>query len=255
MRITKVSEKDLCIELSIPLTTATGKSRIKKRSIIHEYGVPVATRQEILCNNCYVEWQIGYDVLKDGKEKIKLTTLSDTEFVGSNGKKKALYELSEIIYYFTKWNIIKIDELKKLKIYLESLNKEELIDVNPKFGILRSHPIEKEVLGINFLYSQVQYPLLIYKFNQYEIIAEIIIKEKQYAVGVQPMLYFCFPVSEIAANPAIVGRATVKNEQGIFVINQNNCTIFLEILKIFGILSESHRKDILSIIELITSSS
>lgn len=254
MQITKISEESLSIEFVIPLTSITSKSRIKKRSIINEYGKPLAPKKEILCDKCYVEWQIGYDVLKTKKDKLRLTTLPNTEFIGANGKRKALYELSEIVYYFYKWNVIKNDELIKLKSYLTGLNEEELIDVNRKFGILRSHPIEKEVLGINFLYSQIQYPLLIYKFAQYEIIAEIVIKEKQYAVGVQPMLYFCFPLSEIVADPVIIGRTANIKEQGIFLINKSNYSIFLEMMKMFGILSKAHKKDILSIIDVILGS-
>lgn len=251
MQITKISTDGLFIELSIPLTNGTGKSRIKKRSIINEYGMPVATRQEILCDKCYVEWQIGYDVIKSDSQKLQLTTLPNTEFTGANGKKKVLYELSEIVYYFHKWGIIKSKDLSELRNFLLNLNEEELIDVNNKFSILRSHPVEKEILGIDFLYSQIQYPLLIYKFAQYEIIAEIVIKEKQYAVGVQPMLYFCFPLSEIIANPKIIGRTANQKEQGIFLINKDNYSVFLEMMKMFGILSKAHRQDILSIISII----
>jgi hypothetical protein len=104
--INNLDEKLKIISVSIPLTKGTEKTRIKKRSMFNEYGLPVPTRQEPLSLSCYVEWQIGYDILSNDKEKIKLTTLKDLCFTGSNSKQKSLYELSEYIYYFYKWGCI-----------------------------------------------------------------------------------------------------------------------------------------------------
>ena len=75
----------------------------------------------------------------------------------------------------------------------------DLIDNNSELQIDRSHPIAKNINGFDFEWTQVKYPLLIHKFNGYEIITEIKITEKQYAVGTQPMLYLCFPITELKA--------------------------------------------------------
>ncbi|MBR4762106.1 MAG: restriction endonuclease, partial [Clostridia bacterium] len=61
------------IKVAIPLTTPTGKARIKRRSKSNEYGIPVSTRSAPFCRNCYVEWQIGYDVVKSDKKKLENT--------------------------------------------------------------------------------------------------------------------------------------------------------------------------------------
>jgi hypothetical protein len=87
----------------IPLTETTGKTRIKTRSFFNEYGFPVATRTTPFNQLCYVEWQIGYDVVTTKADKLNLTTLKDRKFIGANGKEKCLYELSEYVYYFHKW--------------------------------------------------------------------------------------------------------------------------------------------------------
>jgi len=57
--------------------------------------------------------------------------------------------------------------------------------------------VPKTFNGIEYLWTQVKYPVLVHKFGEYEILTELIIREKQRAVGVQPMLYFCFPVTEL----------------------------------------------------------
>jgi hypothetical protein len=95
----KLDENKKEILVHIPLTTTSGKIRIKERNLLNEYGIPVATRQIPFSQKHYVEWQIGYDVvIGENKE----TTLIDKTFIGANGKNKALYELSEYIYYFYK---------------------------------------------------------------------------------------------------------------------------------------------------------
>ena len=55
-------KEDKKILVDIPLTTPTGKTRIKSRSMFYEYGKPHATRSVPLTQNNYVEWQIGYDL-------------------------------------------------------------------------------------------------------------------------------------------------------------------------------------------------
>ncbi|WP_231944795.1 MULTISPECIES: hypothetical protein [Helicobacter] len=98
MRIERLEKGRICVE--IPLTTQSGKIRIKIRNSFYEYGIPTATRQIPFSQKHYIEWQIGYDVDKSDKEKLALSTLQETHFVGANEKNKALYELSEYLYYF-----------------------------------------------------------------------------------------------------------------------------------------------------------
>lgn len=251
MLISKIDKEKKKIVVSIPLTKGTYKTRIKKRSFFNEYGNPVATKKEELTQLCYVEWQIGYDIATSDKEKLKLTTLKNELFTGANGKEKTLYELSEYIYYFYKWNIISKKELLNIQNFLQSLVDDNFIDNQNNFAIERSYPINKQVLGIDFLYSQVKYPILVHKFSNYEILTEIKITEKQYAIGVQPMLYFCFPITELISSTPLIGRTAKTNEISSFEININNISIFLEMLKIFGILSKNHNKDIITIINKI----
>lgn len=239
------------IAYKIPLTTTSGKIRIKKRSIIHEYGIPVATRSNVFSQKHYVEWQIGYDIVTTEIENEETTTLVNKQFVGANGKTKSLYELSEIIYLFTKWGIISKQKLEKVRDFIISANENLLVDVNPDFEITRSHPIHRDLFGIDFEKSNVSYPLLIHKFGAFEIITEIVIREKQRAIGVQPMLYLCFPIMELVSKKELIGRTAEPKETADFVFDEPKIDMLLEIFKIFGILSKNHKHDILQIIKVI----
>ena len=111
------------LKSNIRLTTQSGKTRVKTRNSFYEYGLPTATRQTPFSQKHYIEW--GYDVDKSDKKKLALSTLQDIEFVGANGKTKALYELSEYLYYFTQWGIITESEIINLLTFLQNINDDE----------------------------------------------------------------------------------------------------------------------------------
>lgn len=242
------------IKVAIPLTKGTEKTRIKKRSILNEYGIPVSTKSEPFTQSCYVEWQIGYDVITSDTEKLEKTTLKDLRFIGANGKEKALYELSEYIKYFYDWKVISKESLIKIENYLKQLSEDDFLDTNPELSIKRTHPINKTINDFNFMWTKVEYPLLVYKFGKFEIVAEIKITEKQYAIGTQPMLYLCFPITELENSENLLGRTAQTKEFANFVINDKNINVFLEMLKLFGTLSKNHNKDAISIINVILNS-
>lgn len=250
MFINKI-ERGSTLKVSIPLTKGTEKTRIKKRSILNEYGIPVSTKSEPFSQSCYVEWQIGYDIIVHDQDKLNRTTLPDLRFIGANGKEKALYELSEYLKYFYNWGIIAKNDLIQIRNYLVNLSVNDFLDVNEELSIKRTHPIKKSINNFSFDFTKVEYPLLIYKFGKYEIVAEIIIKEKQYAVGTQPMLYLCFPITELEHSEKLLGRTAETKEFANFVIDKNNINLFVEMLKLFGTLSVNHNKDAISIIDLI----
>ncbi|EQA9763981.1 R.Pab1 family restriction endonuclease [Campylobacter coli] len=229
------------IDYELPLTSVAGKIRVKQRSTFNDYGLPIAPTKINIDVKHYIEWQIGYDMIAGE---------NDGNFIGANGKNKKLYELSDIIFQFFKHNIIARESLLCIKNFLES-NKELIED---KMKINRSNFVQKQIAGIDFLESYVSYPLLVYQFNNNEFLSEIIIREKQRAIGIQGMLYFCFPVcllKNINGERNFLGRCIQSKEKGYLEVNQNNINIFLEMLKIFGILSNNHRYDVLQIIEFI----
>ena len=65
------------------------------------------------------------------------------------------------------------------------------------------------------------------------------------------MLYLCFPITELRGSENLIGRITEVKETAQFVIDESNCRIVIEMVKVFGMLSPSHHKDILEIIKSI----
>jgi hypothetical protein len=249
-----VNEEEHKLEVPVLLTAVSGKVRIKNRSILNDYGVPVAAKQDGFKLSNYIEWQIGYDVVKTEKEKLADSTLQDTSFIGANRKEKALYELSEYVYYFYKWGIITSEQLQEVADYLKEILEDDLLDMNPQLRISRDELVAKKINGFDFEYTLVKYPLLLHKFGKYEIITEIKITEKQRAVGIMPMLYLCFPITELKAEPALIGRVAETKEIAYFNITEENIKVFVEILKMFGTLSANHKHDVLQIIDTILNS-
>ncbi|CAJ99609.1 hypothetical protein fragment 2 [Helicobacter acinonychis str. Sheeba] len=61
---------------------------------------------------------------------------------------------------------------------------------------------------------------------------------------------FLFCLELKTATPLLERTATLK-EHALLVINQNNAFMFLEMFKIFGLLSQAHHNDVLKILEKI----
>nr|WP_238407080.1 R.Pab1 family restriction endonuclease [Helicobacter pylori] len=171
----KVNDDKKVIEVSIPLTSISGKARVKIRHAFSDYGISTATRKIPFSLNHYVEWQIGYDVPIKDKEKFELTTLKDEKchFLGANNKVKTLYELSEMIDYAKQLNLISLENLENTLKYLEK--QKQFIEDNFIRERFRLHQFG----SMDFELSRISYPLLIHSFNDNQL-SEIVIREQQY---------------------------------------------------------------------------
>lgn len=236
-----IDEKEKTIKYALALTAVASKIRIKERLAFSDYGVPVAPTKTKITPKHYIEWQVGYD---------EVVSREDFHFYGANLKPKKLYELSFIVKQFYLWQVIKEEDLLEIKDFLEA-NLELIED---KLEISRTVFKEFNFANLNFLKSYLSYPLLVYKFNNKDFLSEIIIKEKQRAVGIQAMLYFCFPLSfleDVKGQKSFLNRQIQSKEKGFLKIDKTNINIFLQMLKIFGILSKSHKHDVLEILTYI----
>ncbi len=175
MSLIKVNDDKKAIEVSIPLTSISGKVRVKIRHAFSDYGISTATRKIPFSLKHYVEWQIGYDVPIEDKEKFELTTLKDEKyhFLGANNKVKTLYELSEIIDYAKRLGLISLENLENTLKYLEK--QKQFIEDNFIRERFRSHQFG----GMDFELSRISYPLLIHFFNDNQL-SEMVIREQQY---------------------------------------------------------------------------
>ena len=113
-------------------------------------------------------------------------------------------------------------------------------------------PKEETINGLKFYAMKVTYPLFVHRFGQYEIISEILIKEKQRAVGAQAMLYLCIPVSVLNFNRPVFGGTLDAKERGKWQVGKEEAQLSLELFNVFGMLSPKHRFDVLQILKVLT---
>jgi len=128
------------VKLFFPLTTHTGKIRVKKRKDIFYQGLPVATRQIPLDSDCYLEWQISYDLRKDNSnfEKHYASVKNKGEIRNEKGELtgRYVYELSDYLIEIVKQKFIGLGEIKKM---LKEIKGESKF-LTDELEIYRSHP-------------------------------------------------------------------------------------------------------------------
>ncbi|WRA93418.1 R.Pab1 family restriction endonuclease [Helicobacter pylori] len=207
MSLIRIDDSKKAIEVSVPLTSISGKVRVKIRHAFSDYGISTATRKIPFSLKHYVEWQIGYDVPIKDKEKLELTTLKDEKyhFLGANNKVKTLYELSEIIYYAKQLGLISLENLENTLKYLEK---------------------QKQFIEDNFIRERFR----LHQFGGMD---------------------FCFSILELKTATPLLNRTAALKEHTLLTINKTNALVFLEMLKIFGLLSQAHHNDVLKILEKI----
>ncbi|GAA7145724.1 hypothetical protein HpBGD45_09010 [Helicobacter pylori] len=207
MSLIRIDDSKKVIEVSIPLTSISGKARVKIRHAFSDYGISTATRKIPFSLKHYIEWQIGYDVPIKDKEKFELTTLKDEKyhFLGANNKVKTLYELSEIIYYAKQLGLISLENLENTLKYLEK---------------------QKQFIEDNFIRER-------FRSHQFG--------------GMD----FCFSILELKTATPLLNRTATLKEHALLTIHKTNALVFLEMLKIFGLLSQAHHNDVLKILEKI----
>ncbi|GAA7490584.1 R.Pab1 family restriction endonuclease [Helicobacter pylori] len=207
MSLIKINHDEKVIEVSIPLTSISGKVRVKIRHAFSDYGISTATRKIPFSLKHYVEWQIGYDVPIKDKEKFELTALKDKKyhFLGANNKVKTLYELSEMIYYAKQLGLISLENLENTLKYLEK---------------------QKQFIEDNFMITRERF------------------RSHQFG-GMR------FSILELKTTTPLLNRTAALKEHALLTIHKTNALMFLEMLKIFGLLSQAHHNDVLKILEKI----
>lgn len=229
-------------KIAVPITQPTGKARIKSKSDENSFARIHPTRTYKIDENCYLEWQFKYDT-KVGNEEYP-SNLPDLVFIGSNGYQKNLYEFSEMIYRFYEWGYISKLDLEDVKTYL--LNNHNLIEDVIKMTVQPAPDIMVD--GMVFKQTTVVFPQIRKQLTE-DWYVDISYKDKQRAVGWQVMLYLCCPLAKL--NKELIGRTANVNETVELCFGEEHKEMVLELIKLLGILSEGHKKDMISIIDLI----
>lgn len=238
--------KENNILLTIPATNA-GKFRFKKRKNRLDFGEIFSTRECPFDEQTYLEWQISYDVpIKDVEKGKKETKLTSKYFVGSNGKIKYPYELSEIFYNAMELEFITKKEAENL--LNEIRNYKSFIDEK---AITVQHHSQITMNGINFEETSIKLPTLFMIETLDETQIEVSIEKQQYASGIQPMVYFCIPLKAFKNSLNLRGKSSVSGDKLVYVISKTNVLNLVHIMKVFGMASKRHNHDIVQILKIL----
>lgn len=269
------------IVIELPLTTPTGKARVKRRS--KNFGIPISTKKENLTDKEYIEWQISYFLTfekiwekfrKKNSEAARKQLLIKLFYQYKNedfmGKIKNLeldkkFKKKEFILFFRNFFNKNSEDNEKNFIYYElsdiikfALNKSiinkkeinELIKFNAKKNIEDAYKIKikniKEKIYNFDLYDEI-HPLFLSEINK-ESFIEINLKHKQSAVGYQAMLYFCYYLkyAKDSENKSVIGRkAKTKEKVKIFLSKKH----LIEITKAFMLISKKYSSEIKEVLK------
>ena len=239
------------IKIILPLTSHSSKIRVKKRKDIFYQGIPFATRQEKITSDCYFEWQISYDLKETNRnfDKFHKATLNKIKIVDENQQPtdRYIYELSDLLIEIVRKGFINLNQIEKL---LKEVKSEEKF-IEDELEVCRTQPKEYKFGKWNFLQSTIKHPLLIYEISGLILKIEIIIKEKQKALGIQPMLYLCIPIKLVEEYSEIENKSAEIKQKVTYLITKNNFQLVIETIKIFSILSRNHQRDIINILQTI----
>lgn len=230
------------VMLSGPLSSG-GKARFKSRDSVLEFGESFATRKRRINESVYLELQIGYDRLISDMDK--QTSLEHLRFVGANRRVKNPYELPEIIHCLVQEGLLSIPELTRSRQRI--IRNTFLLD--DEFEIHETFDGQDNVNGIHFAKTHIQLPT--FKHTQNDLTIEISIQKQQFGTGTQPMLYFCVPITRMSNSHNLLGRMSRQGDEWELIIDRDDAIFFLTMVEAFGICSESHKHDILEILELL----
>ena len=231
------------IILHFPLTTPTGKIRVK-RPIEGQIAQPVAVRSFAIEQDDYLEWQISYDT----ETPMESTVVKELILNKEKGVRYGC-ELAKL------W----LDALR-LEM-LSSNNLEDLIELANKSsfgGIENNEIIEKKPFSENtgslqnelgFIRYVQAIPNYIKNSDKYSV--EIKLAHKQRAVGIQAMIYVWIPIKFCKSEDGtkIIGRTAIKNERVIYEINKENADLILDATRAFCVASKRHSNDMKMILE------
>lgn len=237
------------IVIRIPVSKQ-GKFRFKTRTSNFDFGNTFATRQKVIAKDLYLEWQIGYDALViDVQKGKKFTELKEQTFVGANGKSKYLYELSELVFHALQKELILIKDLQNL---LNEVSAYKAFIDDKKIEIEKNGVIILN--GVNFHETSIKLPTFFMVETADGTQVEVSVQKQQYASGVQPMVYFCIPISSFRNYENILGRPSKIGDELLYVIDKKNVRVLFDMLKIFGMSSKRHNFDIIEILKILIKS-
>jgi hypothetical protein len=238
-RSPKIDVKDGKLIIKLPLTTPTGKVRVKHRNRDTGYGSSKATRKEEFEKDDYVEWQISYATENPPEDsKVEGITINDNQ-IG--------FELTKLLDEGLRIGILTKEDINELKSFIAEIKDTDTLEKNEK--IFREDTSQEIKGGFKKYIEKV--PIFIKENEEEGYFIEIILRHKQRATGVQAMVYLCIYIEKLKDinGRTLIDRIAKERELAQLEITSKNKTIILDTVRAFAIASPQHKNDILNILE------
>ena len=238
-----VEGKGDAVEVRLPLTDVTGPARVKKRAD-DGFGIPIAPSKTELDAACYIEWQIGYDTPNADDPSVVASVKFERD-----GRTKYGSELTKILAESLRLGLLTREQLRAERVRLDGwqsvdLEATERIALMPDAAaaVTKSLPsgFERFVQKVPQLAKTTPHGAIEMQF-----------KQKQRAVGYQPMVYVCLPLAHWRTPTGELrgpGRARTK-ETVLYRITRENTELILSALHAFAIASRTHNEDLAKILD------
>lgn len=234
--------KDSAIIITLPITTPTGKVRVK-RPVPGFASNPVACRSEPIQSEDYLEWQISYDTENLHEPSVVKKVVLRKETGVRYG-----CELVRLLHDGRKISLITPEELAQLREIVNNPNTVGIEETEQIAKKIAEPPPSAVIADTGFKRYQLLVPNYIKEGNQYQV--EIKIAHKQKAVGNQAMIFLNLPIARCSSKSEepLVGRAAEKLEQVDYTIKSENRNLIYDTALAFVIASSRHRRDMADIL-------
>jgi len=105
--------------------------------------------------------------------------------------------------------------------------------------------------GVSYKETCIRLPTFVFDQTPDGTQIEVAIKQQQYASGVQPMVYFCIPLTSFSNSSMLMGRPSVVGDSLTYIIDKTNAGNIACLMRVFGMASARHKHDIVTIIKVI----
>ncbi|HRT68631.1 MAG TPA: R.Pab1 family restriction endonuclease [Bacilli bacterium] len=242
----KYNKKENSLELIFLTKYRHGlRLRWKKREDNLRFGYSFKTTEELFDDNSYLEWLISYGFRPTKKNNESKNTDLDLIYYNYKNEKMKTYELSEIVDLMKQVGLISLEDIKSLKdVISENTNYYSQQSV-PQIGESQ----DTDICELPVKTRDVTLPGFSYFDDLKGLGVEVSVEKQQFASGVQPMVYVVIPIKEFIDYGRIIGKTSNDITELKFEINISNKHFFLNTFKCLGMCSESHKYDVISILE------
>lgn len=230
------------ITISLPITTPTGKARVK-RPVKGFLSEPVVCRSKPIEDTDYLEWQISYDTDSLQEPSVVKSVILDKPQGIRYG-----CELTCLLVESGKLGLLPQEKFRELEILVKTPLEAGIEELEK---IRREEDVSAKTIaaGYGFTRHYLRVPNYLKETASYSV--EIKIAHKQKAVGNQAMIYLNLPVKlcQSQSSALLIGRCAEKNEKADYIIDCKNIGIIFDTIVAFALASVDHRNDLKMIFE------